>query len=180
MSHLYINVIFFQDRLGTNIGKLKNDYRCLRCCVKPGGEWHYQPMMKQGAIILGTGGDNSNRCARKNGAGKNSAKKRHEKTKNARLLLLASCPYLKPRQTLDRNRTIDRAVRGGAVCRFLHVQGGGKLLRGLHRHWRDVQRDGRRDPGEYRGRRVQNAAGRAEDSQEQLTEGGREGGGGGG
>ncbi len=30
----------------------------LACCVeKP---WHYQPMMKQGAIILGTGGDNSN------------------------------------------------------------------------------------------------------------------------
>ena len=32
----------------------------LACCVKP--PWHYQPMMKQGAIILGTGGDNSNRA----------------------------------------------------------------------------------------------------------------------
>ena len=30
----------------------------LACCVEP--PWHYQPMMKQGAIILGTGGDNSN------------------------------------------------------------------------------------------------------------------------
>ena len=117
----------------------------------------------------------------KNGAGKKRREKDPaRKNENARLLLLASCPYLKPRQTLDRNRTIDSAVRGGVVCRFLHVQGGGKLLRGLHRHWRDFQRDGRRDPGEYRGRRVQNAAGRAEDSQEQLTEGGREGGGGGG
>jgi hypothetical protein len=34
----------------------------LSCCVKPGGEWHYQPMLKQGALILGTGGDNSNRA----------------------------------------------------------------------------------------------------------------------
>ena len=30
----------------------------LACCVKP--PWSYQPMLKQGAIILGTGGDNSN------------------------------------------------------------------------------------------------------------------------
>ena len=30
----------------------------LACCVEP--PWHYQPMMKQGSIILGTGGDNSN------------------------------------------------------------------------------------------------------------------------
>lgn len=30
----------------------------LACCVRP--PWHYQPMLKQGAIILGTGGDNSN------------------------------------------------------------------------------------------------------------------------
>jgi hypothetical protein len=30
----------------------------LACCVRP--PWSYQPMQKQGAIILGTGGDNSN------------------------------------------------------------------------------------------------------------------------
>ena len=30
----------------------------LSCCVRP--PWSYQPMLKQGAIILGTGGDNSN------------------------------------------------------------------------------------------------------------------------
>jgi hypothetical protein len=30
----------------------------LACCVSP--PWSYQPMQKQGAIILGTGGDNSN------------------------------------------------------------------------------------------------------------------------
>ena len=30
----------------------------LACCVRP--PWSYQPMLKQGAIILGTGGDNSN------------------------------------------------------------------------------------------------------------------------
>ena len=28
----------------------------LACCVKP--PWSYQPMLKQGAIVLGTGGDN--------------------------------------------------------------------------------------------------------------------------
>ena len=33
---------------------------CCPNCVKP--PWHYQPMKKQGAIILGTGGDNSNRA----------------------------------------------------------------------------------------------------------------------
>ena len=49
-------------------GELKTTYdgprpqANLTCCVKPGGEWHYQPMLKQGAIILGTGGDNSNRA----------------------------------------------------------------------------------------------------------------------
>ena len=32
----------------------------LACCVRP--PWSYQPMLKQGAIILGTGGDNSNRA----------------------------------------------------------------------------------------------------------------------
>lgn len=32
----------------------------LACCVRP--PWSYQPMQKQGAIILGTGGDNSNRA----------------------------------------------------------------------------------------------------------------------
>jgi|EP01047_Picozoa_sp_COSAG01_P039660 hypothetical protein len=98
----------------------------LSCCDKP--PWHYQPMLKQGAIILGTGGDNSN-----------GAEGRRDHP---------SCLYA---------RLADQSLLYRSdLTHFWSARR--KFLRRLHCHRRDIRRDRQRHPNQHHCSWLQDAA----------------------